>query len=151
MASIPKISYLWSLEFEIIALGDQGPNWSNIIHVTNGENYGSPGNRYPAVFVNKGRQQLSINSYVNGNDNYGYTNPNDISREEWTKIIIEQIERDSKIIYRIEINGETVHEVENTTPTEFRDMTLYAADPWHGQQANANLRHLIYRRYPTCN
>ena len=151
MASIPKISYLWSVEFEIIALGDQGPDYSNIIHVTNGENYGSPGNRYPAVFVQKGRQQLIINSYVNGHHNYDYQTPNDISRDEWTKITIEQIARDSKIVYRIEINGETVQEVENTTPTEFHDMKFYAADPWHKQQANANLRNVIYRRYPTCN
>ena len=151
MAKIPRVSHLWSLEFEVIALGDQGPNYSNLIHVTNGENNGSPGNRYPGVFVEQGRQRLMINSYVNNNANYGYYSPEEISRENWSKVKIQQFERDAKIIYKVEINDMTVVEVENTTPAEFYDMTFYAADPWHAQQANVTLKNMVYRRYYTCN
>ena len=54
----PRVSYLWHLEFEVKSMGVQGPNYSNIVRVTNGDNYGAAGNRYPAIFVKQARSLI---------------------------------------------------------------------------------------------
>ena len=60
----PTISYLWHLEFEVKSVGPQGPNYSNLIHITNGDNYGSFGSRYPAVFVKQAKGLIFFISLI---------------------------------------------------------------------------------------
>ena len=145
-----QISFIWSVEFEVKALGDQGPNWSNVFHFTNGANHGAPGNRYPAVFVEKGTQVLLINSYVSGNVNYGWKSP-ELSQIEWTAVKIHQYQSNQKVFYQVFFNGQSVVNVENTTPATFDNMILYLSDPWHSQRANLLVKNLKYRHDQTCN
>ena len=45
-------------------------------------------------------------------------------------------------MFRIDIEGEEVHAVENSQPEEFQDVKVYASDPWHPAQPGS-IRNLV--------
>ena len=74
----------------------------------------------------------------------------DLSSESWTKFEISQVyDNGPEIYYRIKQNGNIVLNVENTTPTTFDQMELWAADPFHGQKSNILMKNLKYEIFAT--
>ena len=144
-----EISYLWSLSFEIIALSGPVADIRNILHISNGQNNGSPGNRLPAVFFHQYSHNLLIRSYVNGDANFGFTSASPVSQKDWTKVTIEQVQdakTPKKYRYRIHINGSLVLDEENSTPREFENMKFYVSDPWY-KAPEVKIRNLVHQRY----
>ena len=86
----PRLSNVWSLDFEIMPAGVQGPQYSSIVHMTNGADLGSPGNRYPAIYVQPDRQSLAIRTTLSGNDNYAYQMESELNSDIWTKVSLSQ-------------------------------------------------------------
>ena len=112
--------------------------WHNILHFTTGDDIGSPGSRIPAVWMHmsKGDEKekpILISSDVSGNSNYCWTSKS-IPVNAIIQIQIRQIREGSTYIYQILIDGEVHHEVINRQPRVFRDVKLYASDPWHAAQ-----------------
>jgi hypothetical protein len=89
---------------------------------------------------------MQIMSYVSGNHNDMWEMSSELSTESWTKIVIEQILENSKVMYRIFQDGNLVKNVENTTPTTFYQMEFWASDPFYTQQANTLIKNVEYTR-----
>ena len=45
--------------------------------------------------------------------------------------------RNSQYVYGIDINDKNVHQVENVQPSHFKNVKVYAANPW-SQPLNGN-------------
>ena len=121
--------------------------WHNIFHMTIGGNMENYGDRIPAVWVNKAKYFL-IWSGISGNPLTYYQNDN-YNLNQWYHIEILQKENSNgEIIYSIEIDGFTVHEVVNTLPQRFEKVILYTSDPFYrsfapfGELRNLNIVNL---------
>ena len=117
--------------------------YHNVFHMTIGEDIAQYGDRIPAVWVNKGKYFL-IDSAVNGKINSGKTINYQLNQEYHIEIKQEE-NSNGEIIYRIVVDGTTVHEVVNTLPQRFEKVILYTSDPFFlsfapfGELANLNI------------
>ena len=87
------------------------------------------GGRIPAVFVNQDKYFHHC-YHVNGDDNY-YQNYDYELNKDYHFEILQQKNSEGEAVYRIKVNGETFHEIVNTTPLKFKDVKLYLSDPWY--------------------
>jgi len=62
-------------------------------------------------------------------------------------VIVEQKVISGKYIYRIFINGKVVYSIENTHPSYFYNVNVFASDPWYFP-ADALVSNLKYSSYP---
>ena len=114
--------------------------------MTIGEDIAQYGDRYPAVWVNSGKYFL-IDSAVNGKINSGKTINYQLNQEYHIEIKQEE-NANGEIIYRIVVDGTTVHEVVNTRPQRFEKVILYTSNPWSmsfasfGELKNLNIVNL---------
>ena len=121
--------YIVSFDFE----ANQAMNSStvkNILHLSIGGQYGSYGDRIPAVFVNQlnSEQIIEFRSSVSGNHDHGF----DFSYQLNTPYHIEisQLKKNNIVTYSIRINNVTVHSTVNTDVEVFPAVHLYLSDPW---------------------
>ena len=106
----------------------EGPgSWTSLFHLTIGEDSGV-GGRIPAVFVNQDKYFHHC-YHVNGDDNY-YQNYDYELNKDYHFEISQQKNSEGEAVYSIKVNGETLHEIVNTTPLKFKDVKLYLSDPW---------------------
>ena len=120
----------FKVEYDVIVNKDLSVTWNSLFHVTTGENTGE-GGRIPAVFVKQSKQFVICN-HVNGNAKNGYCkNYNYELNKEYHFEISQQTNSEGEAVYSIKVNGETFHEIVNTTPLKFKDVKLYLSDPWH--------------------
>jgi hypothetical protein len=106
----------------------QGPgSWTSLFQLTTDKDTGI-GSRIPAVFVNQDKYFHHC-YHVNGNTNY-CQNYNYMLNKDYHFEILQQKNSKGEAIYSIKVNGETIHEIVNTTPLKFKDVKLYLSDPW---------------------
>ena len=138
-----KGDYVWSysdwsdefkIEYDVIVNKEfeggymEGPgSWTSLFHLTTGEDSGV-GGRIPAVFVNQDKYFHHC-YHVNGDDNY-YQNYDYELNKDYHFEISQQKNSEGEAVYSIKVNGETFHEIVNTTPLKFKDVKLYLSDPW---------------------
>ena len=135
--ALTKGNHVWStsdwsdefkVEYDVVVNKDLSDTWSSLFHVTTGENVGY-GCRLPAVFVNKDKY-FHICYHVNGNTNYVKNYNYELNKEYHFEI--SQLKNSmGEATYSIKVNGETFHEIVNTTPLKFKDVKLYLSDPWY--------------------
>ena len=121
----------------------------NVFHITKSGDVLQYGDRIPAVWVSK--TYIQFRSAVSGNVDHGQNY--NFNLNQWYHFEIKQEENsNSEIIYSIGMDGTTVHEVVNTLPQRFKEVTLYASDPWYpsfatfGELKNLNIVNLD--KYP---
>ena len=114
--------------YDVIVDKDLSGAYKSLLHVTTGGNSGE-GSRIPAVFVNPAKS-FHITCHVNGNTNYYQDYYYELNKEYHFEI--SQLKNtNGEAIYKIMVNGETFHEIVNTTPLKFKDVKLYLSDPWY--------------------
>ena len=129
MANYPKWGHLYKIEFDITVRANLPAKWHNVFHFTanyNNENYGD---RVPAFLLNR-EKLFYIASSVNGLTNHYFTSAFELGTKY--HIAIHQFEdHDEKVIFRIEIDNQIIHEDENKQAWDFTNVKLYVSDPWH--------------------
>ena len=115
----------------------------NVIHFTIGDDHGNYGSRTPAVWLIS--ERFVIASAVNGNKNYVYTSVT-FPTGDWISVQISQIKSLSNYIYSITINGNVVHTVTNNNPAEFRNVQIFASDPWYEAQPGFIRNFVLYSK-----
>ena len=122
---------------------------TNVLHFSAGgddnENYGD---RIPAVFIqNRGldNSYIQIASAVNGDKNYMVHIKFFVNIQY--QISIRQYKDHGQHWYQIMVNGKTFHTVINRKPKRFRNVKMYASNPWttsfaadYGTVCNLNIR-----------
>ena len=103
-------------------------NAVNVFRITNNilHDYNELGTRIPAFFVFQNKQ-FGFRFRVNGNDNYATQYDYELNKQYQIELS-QKKNSDGKAIYKIIINGETIHEVINTTPRSFDNALLYLSD-----------------------
>ena len=135
--SLAKGNHVWSIsdwsdefkvEYDVIVNKELSVTWASLFHVTTGQDQGE-GGRIPAVFLNQGKYFL-IDYHVNGKTNYGRQYNYELNKEYHFEIS-QQKNSKGEAVYSIKVNGETFHEIVNTTPLKFKDVKLFLSDPWY--------------------
>jgi len=127
-------TFVVSFDLYINSLIHNSPQaWDSVFHMTTGGNYGTPGSRIPAVFVNRPGKYLGVFSGVNGNVDYRQTYP--VKLKTWYHVQIKQVEKEGKngsmFVYTILVNNEVVTSLVNTKPSEYENVKVFVTDPWH--------------------
>ena len=144
--TIPVLYREWTLSFDITPIVAVS-GWSNILHVTIGNNHGRYGDRTPGIWFISGTTKLHICAAVNGNSNYCF-NSEPLTIGQSTPIEIKQSPSIGGYTYSIHINNEKVHEVQNNQVEEFADVLLYRSDPW-SPAALAIVKNIIMETSPS--
>ena len=69
--------------------------------------------------------------------------PTNLPINVFTNVKIEQTLVGDQYLCRVYIGGEKLHEVVNSVPMEYNDVTTYASDPWT-LTADAVIRNLMF-------
>ena len=103
--------------------------------------HGQPGYRVPGIWTNPGQNRVVIASYVNGDHNYRVDGPA-MTVNQWYSILIKSEKMaNGNYLYSIVVNGQTIHQVENTTPQAFENVKTYVSNPWQ-PIANGRIQNL---------
>ena len=143
ITTVDTLEKQFNVSFEVkptsIQLGER-----NVIHFTTGANINKQGSRIPAVWFISGR--FYICSAVNGNTNYVYSYGVTFPPGDWISVQISQIKNLSNYTYSITINGNVVHTVTNNNPAEFRNVQIFASDPWYEAQPGFIRNFVLYSK-----
>ena len=138
MATIPRLSTEWSVEFTIRLTTSSSSSWAidycSVIRLTQGGDYSNVGDRTPAIFL-EGKPIIVyslLTSATNGLMNHFYRTGSAPVVDEPTHIEIHQrYISGGKYRYFIKWNGEEVYSVVNEKAQQFYNVKVYASDPWH--------------------
>jgi len=102
----------------------------NIIHFTIGGYNGKYGDRVPGIWVWRG-SELGVRSAISGNQDYyaPYTTP-DIALNTWHDIEVAQLAFENEVYFSFKIDGTTYANVKNADAREFKNVKIYAGNPW---------------------
>lgn len=120
------IYFQYEVSFEIYLTSTLN-EWSNLISITNGNEY-YDGSRIPSVYFLPNSNSAEICSTVNGNSRYCFYTKS-LPLIEWTKVTIKQFLSYGNYFFSIEINDETVHSVQNTKVSVFENVLVYVSNP----------------------
>ena len=118
------------VEFKVKIYETPKETWTNILHVTNGPNCCSDGNRLPGIWLNKNLYFLGVSS-VNGNPNYGFEFREVKLNVEYHVVISQQYNANKDLIYLVKINDKILRSIKNTKPITISSALLYLSDPWY--------------------
>ncbi|XP_065676915.1 uncharacterized protein LOC100202580 isoform X1 [Hydra vulgaris] len=106
----------------------------SVLHLTQDKDFGDYGDRIPGVwFDENGSGRLFIHAAVNGNINY-YIETKPLPLNQWTNVKIGQSMRDNTYLLFVYLNGVKFYVAENTDARDFKNVKVYASDPWYDAQ-----------------
>lgn len=134
LGTLASLGKTYQVSFEMFPISIQ-KGWTNIIHLTLGENVRRYGDRIPAVFFwQTGNANtpadLFIAAAVNNNKNHFKKASSRAPLKKWYSVKIQQQEQGGKYVYSLFINGKQIHSVVNNRPTVFKNIQVFASDPW---------------------
>ncbi|XP_065651452.1 uncharacterized protein LOC136079548 isoform X2 [Hydra vulgaris] len=131
---ITRLSFLdktFSISFMIkpISFKSNKDVWCNIIHLTIYDDCCIYGERIPGVWVYQS-SLLYIFFPLSGNANY-VIGPQPLSLNVWSSLLILQTELNGDYIFTVYLNDQIIHNGINTQPQVFKNVQVYASDPWY--------------------
>ena len=133
VATLKSLGKEYTVSFEVYPTSINS-GWTNVIHLTTGEDRMRYGDRNPAVFVNPNTNTFHIASAINSETNkVFYTNL--IPLKQWSSIKISQSLVNQIYLYCIYVNGSLVSSVENSKSVKLSNVKVYAANPWYIPQS----------------
>ena len=135
LATISKMKKQYSVHVEFM-INESFPTnvWHNMFHATISGGKDVYGSRIPGIWIKhqNGNMFALISAAVNGEKSYQCTTPGiPVQLNKWRTISVSQIKVGGEYQYKIEMNGELKHMVNNTQPREFQHVKIYISDPWH--------------------
>ena len=138
LKTLPAMRQKFEVKFDILPKSMPIEPWASVIHLTTGNNIGRHGDRIPGVWLNP-HPFWCVASSVSGNYNHHHTFLN-VSLNKWASFRIWQNQiPDGSYFFEYSINNKTIHSIENNDPKLFRNVKVYAADPWY-VSADAKIR-----------
>ena len=139
LTTLKNFGKTYHVEFIFKKTDTIGTGYTNILHMSRGEDNKKEGDRFPAVWMYQ-TEKLYVSSLVNGEKNkYVMTPPTypDMSYH----VIISQ---DSSGQYQVFFNGERVTSIKNKKTKSFPEIKLYVSDPWYsGVNSIGDVTHLV--------
>ena len=122
LKTLPKWGPIFHVEADITVTAIPTETFTNIFHFT------QYGDKNPAVFIDK-NGFFHICFGINGNKNSVKHFKFEINKKY--HMVIKQYEENGKIFYKIEMNGKSIHSIENIEAKNFANVKVYACSPWH--------------------
>ena len=142
VATLPTWGKHFSVSFEMF-VGTFHPtsDWTEFLRFTATEkDCCKPGNRIPALFVNNKKKTIYPTSQVGSNGDYWFHRK--IEAGTWIKVDIKQYPENGKTMYEVLVDGVREKKVENTIPTEYKNVKVWVGlDTWH-PGTNGSIRNL---------
>ena len=137
LTTIPVLGKEWRIshDFKPTSYTSGGP--ANSLHLTDGLNDKSYGDRIPAIFFSED-EGMYVGSAINQDWNFGYQHDNP-PIDKWTNIVLSQKLHGGIYIYRIEMDGMEIFAVENSNPEQFYNVKVYASK---GQAQAGSIRNI---------
>jgi len=134
LGTIASLHKTYEVSFEMWPITIK-KGWTNVIHLSRGENNRRYGDRIPAVFFwQTGNEDtpadMFIAAAVNNNKNTFKKAYSKAPLKTWYKVKVQQQKVDGKYVYSLFINGKQVYKIVNKRPTVFKNVAVYASDPW---------------------
>ena len=130
LTTLPSMNEKFELKFEVKVLKLQSQQWANAVHLSVGNNIGTHGDRIPSIFLNKD-SYWHICSSIGSNKNHCH-NFQSVSFKNWTSFRIWQDQLpDGDYMYEYAINDVTMYSIQNRNPRKFKNIKVYASDPWY--------------------
>ena len=121
-----------------------GAKTYNLFHFTTGRDCCRVGTRVPSVWIHN-KNMLHICAAVN---DVGSTETNTvIPLNQWSKAEVRQRkDAGNQYIYSVTVNGKCVHRAVNRKPREFKNVRVYASDPYYPTE-QGYIRNLFVQGY----
>ena len=139
LATIPVLPKEWKVDFMFMPTHMTG-SLASILHLTDkeGVNTRSYGGRIIALWISS-YGALHTECASNNTDTYAKLMPKSswkasIQTGKWTQITITQEILSGKSWYRVFIDGVEKYKTENAQDGEFKNVLVYASNPWHSAQ-----------------
>jgi len=146
---LPFIGREYLVTFELYLNSYTTAAWTSIVHFTTQGNSERYGYRNPAVWMSGHKDHyrlLHVSSSIDGNSNM-WIDPKKIPPlKTWIKIRISQTLIDNKFIYEVKVNDVSELKMENTVPSMFTNVKVYAGDPWYPAQ-DGKIRNLVLKTW----
>ena len=129
---LPTWGKHFSLSFEMLVQSFHPTStWTEFLRFTSDENdCCKPGDRIPALFVNNKKKTIYPTSQVGSNGDYWFHRS--IEAGTWIKVEINQYPENGKTMYEVLVDGVREKKVENTIPTEYKNVKVWAGlDTWY--------------------
>jgi len=144
VATLPS----WGEYFEVslqIWVESHKPGVSELLRFTSTDkDCCSVGDRIPAIFVHSDGY-IHVTSQVGTNGNY-YKNFN-IKLKTWIKVDIKQYpDGNGKAIYEVIVDGKSAVKAENSEPTIYENVKVWAAQGKHFATSNAKIKEFEYQQ-----
>ena len=134
LATMTRLEKQYSLHLEFMITESFPENdYYNLFHAIMNENGDVYGSRTPAIWINyeDGYMYAHTNSAVNGNEAYVYNTPaTRVQLNKWNIISVSQTKVGGDYLYKVGMNGELKHMVNNTQPQAFQNVKIYISNPW---------------------
>ena len=148
MATIGKLGKQYSLHVEVMVT-ELFPTtaYYNIYHATISGDLDAYGSRIPAIYIHheNGYVFVHTSSAVSGNRKYTYNTPTSpLQLNKWITIDVSQTMIGDDYQYKVAMNGEVLHMVNNTHTQEFLNVKIYISNPWRSA-VPGYVRHVIIK------
>ena len=131
IATMTVLEKSYTVSFKLKPLS-YSKGWHNVLHISKGQNYGECGDRNPAVFFHEdGSGRLAVFSAINGDSNAHFITEKPLPINEWSNIKISQHLINGTYMFSIDVNTESLYQIENKDPRSFKNMKVYISDPWY--------------------
>ena len=129
LKTLPLVSPIFEVKFDVFTKSIPNVDWANAVHLTIGNNVGNHGDRIPGVWLNKKSFWL-VASSIDGNTHYHkFWN---VSIDTWTSFRIWQDKLpDGSYFFEYSMNDNSIYSISNNDPKSFKNVKVYASDPWH--------------------
>ncbi|XP_047125639.1 uncharacterized protein LOC101241849 [Hydra vulgaris] len=131
--TLHKLLKEYELSFELLLTSYTKYTFTNIIHLTIGDNENIYGARIASLFIRMGSYGhfgFSLNNKINEH----LESDNLFQLNNWTTIKISQIHVENKYMFNLWVAENLLYSVENISPTEFTNVMVYISNPWYEEQ-----------------
>ena len=136
LTTLPELGKEWEVALQIRLTEYDTAEYRSILHMTTGGDNDKYGDRTPTLEMDP-RKKLYVESAASGL-NYMDDRRDPIPLDTWTEVKVSQtLTSVGKYMFRIFLAGVKVFAVENTKPEVFKDVKVYATNPWKPAQAGS--------------
>ena len=141
--TIPIVTPYYEVSFSIKPLSNENRHTTSIIHFTTGGNTGRHGFRNPAVWM-FGGTRLHVCTTISNSNSHCWNTPFNLPLKKFSHITLRQEAINGNLHFFIFINEIEVARIHSNKAYTFRNVKVYAADPWHNP-ANVVLKNLNFK------
>lgn len=142
---MPRLEKQWYLSFDIKPNAPVSSADASILHTSRG----SFNERIPSIHFKRGTLRLHICIILNVKTHNCFVQADPLSTNFFTNIKLMQ-SWDTKMenyVYKVYINGKLIRSAVNSVPLVYKNVKVYAANPWQ-RQANALIKNLVFVNIP---